>query len=301
MELKIENLTKAYGKKVALKDFSATLSNGIYGLLGPNGAGKSTMMKIITENLSADKGRILVDGVPSSEMGAAYRSLLGYMPQQQGMYPHFTARRFLYYIAGLKGMSKAQAEEEIERAAAMVNMTEHLDKRLGTYSGGMKQRILIAQAVLGSPKILILDEPTAGLDPKERIRIRNLISQISLDRIVILATHVVSDVEYIAKEIIMLKNGELVSQLRPSALLQQMKGKVFEICVPEDRVDGVQDTYLVGNIRMDDEDRIWVRVIDDEKPQWEVVQEVLPSLEDVYLYTFEERTPGERKIEICCG
>ena len=293
MELRIENLTKAYGKKVALRDFSATLSNGIYGLLGPNGAGKSTMMKIITENLSADNGRILVDGVPSDEMGAAYRSLLGYMPQQQGMYPHFTARRFLYYIAGLKGMSKAEAAEEIERVAAMVNMTEHLDKQLGTYSGGMKQRLLIAQAVLGSPKILILDEPTAGLDPKERIRIRNLISQISLDRIVILATHVVSDVEYIAKEIIMLKNGELVSQLRPSTLLQQMKGKVFEICVPEGKVDEVQNSYLVGNIRMDDEDRIWVRVIGDEKPNWDVVQEVLPSLEDVYLYTFEERNAKE--------
>ena len=296
MELRIENLTKAYGKKVALNDFSATLSNGIYGLLGPNGAGKSTMMKIITENLSADKGQILVDGVPSDEMGTAYRTLLGYMPQQQGMYPHFTARRFLYYIAGLKGMSKAEAAEEIERVAAMVNMTEHLDKRLGTYSGGMKQRILIAQAVLGSPKILILDEPTAGLDPKERIRIRNLISQISLDRIVILATHVVSDVEYIAKEIIMLKNGELVSQLRPSALLQQMKGKVFEICVPEDKVEEVQNAYLVGNIRMDDEDKIWVRVIDDEKPDWEIVQEVLPALEDVYLYTFEERTSKEGSV-----
>ena len=293
MELRIEHLTKAYGKKVALNDFSAILSNGIYGLLGPNGAGKSTMMKIITENLSADEGRIFVNGNLSEDMGAAYRSLLGYMPQQQGMYPHFTARRFLYYIAGLKGMRKKQAAAEIERVAAMVNMTEHLDKRLGTYSGGMKQRILIAQAVLGSPKILILDEPTAGLDPKERIRIRNLISQIALDRIVILATHVVSDVEYIAKEIIMLKNGKLVSQLRPSALLQQMKGKVFEICVPEDKVDEVQDRCLVGNIRMDDEDKIWVRVIDDQKPDWDLVQEVQPSLEDVYLYTFEERTPKE--------
>jgi len=293
MELRIEHLTKAYGKKVALNDFSATLSNGIYGLLGPNGAGKSTMMKIITENLSADEGQIFVNGNLSEDMGAAYRSLLGYMPQQQGLYPHFTARRFLYYIAGLKGMGKKQAAVEIERVATMVNMTEYLDKRLGTYSGGMKQRILIAQAVLGSPKILILDEPTAGLDPKERIRIRNLISQISLDRIVILATHVVSDVEYIAKEIIMLKNGELVSQLRPSALLQQMKGKVFEICVPEDKVDEVQDRYLVGNIRMDDEDKVWVRVIVDNKPDLDLVQEVQPSLEDVYLYTFEERTPKE--------
>ena len=292
MELKIENLTKAYGKKVALRDFSATLPSGIYGLLGPNGAGKSTMMKIITENLSADKGRILVDGIPADKLGADYRALLGYMPQQQGMYPHFTARRFLTYIAALKGMDKKTAAYEVEKAAAMVNMSDVLDKRLGTYSGGMKQRILIAQAILGSPKILILDEPTAGLDPKERIRIRNLISQISMDRIVILATHVVSDIEYIAKEIIMLKNGSLVSQLRPGQLVQQMKGRVFEVCVEESQVEAMQASYLVGNIRKDEDEKIWVRVIDDEKPQG-TVQEVMPTLEDVYLYTFEERYARE--------
>ena len=296
MELRIENLTKAYGKKVALDDFTATLTSGIYGLLGPNGAGKSTMMKILTENLSADKGRILVDGTPSDKMGAEYRALLGYMPQQQGLYPHFTARRFLHYIAALKGMTKQQAGEEIERAAAMVNMTDVLDKRLGTFSGGMKQRILIAQAVLGSPGILILDEPTAGLDPKERIRIRNLISQISMDRIVILATHVVSDVEFIAKEILMLKDGHLISQLRPAALLQQMQGKVFEICVEEQQVEAVQEAYLVGNIRKDEADKIWVRVIDDRKPDWAEVRQVMPTLEDVYLYTFEGRAPEEGSV-----
>ena len=293
MELRIENLTKAYGKKVALNDFTATLSSGIYGLLGPNGAGKSTMMKILTENLAADRGRVLVNGVPSNEMGAEYRALLGYMPQQQGLYPHFTARRFLTYIAALKGMDKKTAAEEVEKAAAMVNMTEHLDKRLGTFSGGMKQRILIAQAVLGSPKILILDEPTAGLDPKERIRIRNLISQISMDRIVILATHVVSDVEFIAKEILMLKDGHLITQLSPSGLLQQMKGKVFEICVTEEQVETVQARYLVGNIRKDEEDKIWMRVIEDRKPDWSEIHEVMPTLEDVYLHTFEAGTPEE--------
>ena len=295
MELRIQNLTKSYGKKVALRDFSATLTNGIYGLLGPNGAGKSTMMKILTENLTSDQGQILVDGIPSGKLGAEYRSLLGYMPQQQGLYPHFTVRRFLYYIAALKGMSKQQAAEEIAQAAAMVNMTEYLDKRLGTCSGGMKQRVLIAQAVLGAPKIIILDEPTAGLDPKERIRIRNLISRISMDRIVILATHVVSDVEFIAKEILMLKNGQLLSQLRPSQLLQKMKGKVFEICVQEDSVGEIQQQYLVGNIRKDEEEKIWVRVIGDRKPDWPEIQEAMPTLEDVYLYTFEEK-PSEEDL-----
>lgn len=293
MELKIENLTKAYSNKVALCNFTATLSNGIYGLLGPNGAGKSTMMKILTENLTADGGRILVDGIASEKMGAEYRALLGYMPQQQGLYPHFTARRFLYYIAALKGMTKEQATEEIQHAAHMVNMTEHLDRRLGTFSGGMKQRILIAQAVLGSPRILILDEPTSGLDPKERIRIRNLISRLSMDRIVILATHVVSDIEFIAKEILMLKNGHLISQCKPSGLLQQMQEKVFEICVTEGQVEMVQEQYLVGNIRKDEADKIWVRVIGDRKPDWAEIRQAMPTLEDVYLYTFEARPPEE--------
>lgn len=296
MELRIENLTKSYGNKIALDDFTATLTDGIYGLLGPNGAGKSTMMKILTENLCPDRGRILVNGVPRGQMGAAYRELLGYVPQQQGMYPHFTARRFLSYVAALKGMSREQAREEIQSVAAMVNMEAYLDKRLGTFSGGMKQRILIAQAILNSPKILILDEPTAGLDPKERIRIRNLISRISMDRIVILATHVVSDVEFIAKEILMLKNGHLLSQLRPSQLLQQMKGKVFEIPVTQSQLETIQEQYSVSNIRKDEWDQIWVRVVTDQLPPESHVQEVSPTLEDVYLYTFESCTLEEEAL-----
>ena len=296
MELRIENLTKSYGNKIALDDFTATLTDGIYGLLGPNGAGKSTMMKILTENLSPDRGQILVNGVPREQMGTAYRELLGYVPQQQGMYPHFTARRFLSYVAALKGMSREQAGEEVKSAAAMVNMEEYLDKRLGTFSGGMKQRILIAQAILNSPKILILDEPTAGLDPRERIRIRNLISRISMDRIVILATHVVSDVEFIAKEILMLKNGHLLSQLRPSQLLQQMKGKVFEIPVTQSRLETIQEQYSVSNIRKDEWEQIWVRVVTDQLPSGSQAQEVSPTLEDVYLYTFESCTLEEEAL-----
>ena len=296
MELRIENLTKSYKNKIALDDFTATLTDGIYGLLGPNGAGKSTMMKILTENLNPDCGQILVNGVPKGQMGMAYRELLGYVPQQQGMYPHFTARRFLSYMAALKGMSHEQAREEVQSAAAMVNMEEYLDKRLGTFSGGMKQRILIAQAILNSPKILILDEPTAGLDPKERIRIRNLISGISIDRIVILATHVVSDVEFIAKEILMLKNGHLLSQQRPSQLLQQMKGKVFEIPITPSQLQSIQEQYSVSNIRKDEWDQIWVRVVTDQLPPESHAQEVSPTLEDVYLYTFESSALEEEAL-----
>lgn len=296
MELRIENLTKAYGKKVALSNFCASLTEGIYGLLGPNGAGKSTLMKILTENLSPDNGSIFIDGVPSGNMGVRYRSLLGYMPQQQGLYPHFTARRFLYYMAALKGIPKAQADREIRQVATMVNMTDVLDKRLGTYSGGMKQRILIAQAVLGAPKILILDEPTAGLDPKERIRIRNLISQFSMDRIVILASHVVSDIEFIAKEVLLLKNSHLIAQQRPAVLLQQMAGRVFEIQATEEELDAVQERFLVGNIRRDEDDRIWVRVICENTPEPYLYHTVMPSLEDAYLHTFEGRSAKEGAV-----
>lgn len=287
MELNIEHLTKRYGKKTALDDVCSVLTNGIYGLLGPNGAGKSTLMKILTDNLAPDSGRVLLDGTPVVEMGAQYRALLGYMPQQQGLYPHFTARRFLYYIAALKGESRRQAEREIERTAALVNLTDVLDKRLGTFSGGMKQRVLIAQAILGDPGILILDEPTAGLDPEERIRIRNLISRISMDRIVILATHVVSDVEYVAREIMMLKNGCLIAQASPAVLLQGMKGRVFELSVPEDQLEALQGEYRVGNIRKDENDKVWLRVVADGRPDAPQVREAAPALEDVYLYTFE--------------
>ena len=288
MELTIRQLTKKYGSKTALDHVDLSLQEGIYGLLGPNGAGKSTLMKIITDNLRADSGEVLMDGVPALKMGADFRRLLGYMPQQQGIYENFTARRFLYYIAALKGMEKRRADKEVEEVAALVNLSNELDKRLGSYSGGMKQRILIAQAVLGSPKVLIFDEPTAGLDPKERIRIRNLISEIALDRIVIIATHVVSDIEFIAREILLLKEGKLIAKERPSALLKTVENQVFEIAVEEEDLPEVQKRYRVGNICRDEEDTIWVRVITEKEPEGFRLRKPSPTLEDVYLHVFEE-------------
>lgn len=288
MELSIQGLTKTYGSKTALDHVDLSLKEGIYGLLGPNGAGKSTLMKIITDNLRADSGEVRIDGVPTLKMGADFRGMLGYMPQQQGIYENFTARRFLYYIAALKGMDKKQAAKEVEEVAALVNLTKELDKKLGGYSGGMKQRILIAQAVLGGPKVLIFDEPTAGLDPKERIRIRNLISEIALDRIVIIATHVVSDIEFIAREILLLKAGKLIAKERPSHLLKTMENKVFEIAVEEKDLPLVQKQYRVGNICRDEEDTVWVRVISDQEPKGFRMRKPSPTLEDVYLHVFEE-------------
>ena len=208
--LELCNISKKYNEKIALKDVSLKLDNGIYGLLGPNGAGKSTLMNIITGNLEPTEGTIKWEGTEVKELGSNYRSLLGYAPQQQGMYETFSGRRFLSYMATLKGISKSSMEDEINRVLLYVNMVEKSNQKIGTYSGGMKQRILIAQAIIGNPKLVILDEPTAGLDPKERVRIRERIAELSKDKIILVSTHVVSDIESIAKKIILIKTGEII-------------------------------------------------------------------------------------------
>ena len=208
--LELQNITKNYGSKQALDHVSLTLENGIYGLLGANGAGKSTLMNIITGNLKPSSGTVLWNEENVHDMGAVYRSLLGYAPQQQGLYDTFTGIRFLSYMATLKGISKKEQKGEIQRVLDYVNLTEKAYRPIGTYSGGMKQRILVAQAILGDPHLVVLDEPTAGLDPKERVRIRENIRNISGDKIILVSTHVVSDIESIANEIILLREGKIV-------------------------------------------------------------------------------------------
>ena len=207
--LETQGITKQYGNKTALNNISLTLKDGIYGLLGPNGAGKSTLMNIITGNLKPTAGIVRFNGENIYEIGKKYRAVLGYAPQQQGLYDAFTGREFLSYMATLKCIPKGEMKSEIERTLAAVNLTDAAKKPIGAYSGGMKQRILIAQAILGKPKILVLDEPTAGLDPKERVRIREKIKELSGDKIIIVSTHVVSDIQSIADEIILLKEGEI--------------------------------------------------------------------------------------------
>ena len=208
----LTNITKKYKEKLALDDVSLELAPGIYGLLGPNGAGKSTLMNIVTGNLKPDGGQVLWDGKEIKSLGAQYRSIIGYAPQQQGLYDAFTGKRFLAYMATLKGISKKEMPEEIARVLSYVNMTEAANRPIGTYSGGMKQRILIAQAILGDPKLIVLDEPTAGLDPKERVRIRERIAALAGDKVILVSTHVVSDIEPIAKEIILIKSGKIIDQ-----------------------------------------------------------------------------------------
>ena len=216
--LELQQICKSYQDKTVLQSVNLTLTPGIYGLLGPNGAGKSTLMNIITGNLSPNSGRILWDGQEIEHLGAAYRSLLGYAPQQQGLYETFTGRRFLSYMAALKGIPAASMAAEISRVLSYVNLNDAADRPIGTYSGGMKQRILIGQAILGDPKLVILDEPTAGLDPKERVRVREKIKAISGEKIILVSTHVVSDIQSIAKEIILLKAGQIIDSGSVEAL-----------------------------------------------------------------------------------
>lgn len=210
MELMLSGVTKNYGHFTALQDFTYVFKEGVYGLLGPNGAGKSTLMNLITGNLSPDRGEILLNGKSIKDLGISYLKHIGFVPQQQNLYPTFTGKRFLYYMAALKGMDKKRADLEIPEILNMLNLTKQQDKKIREYSGGMKQRLLIGQALLDHPSILIFDEPTAGLDPKESIGIRNIISGFSEDRIVIFATHVVSDVEKAATEVLFLKDGLLL-------------------------------------------------------------------------------------------
>lgn len=243
--LEFKEISKKYKDKLALNDVSLTLDNGIYGLLGPNGAGKSTLMNIITGNLNPDSGQVKWNGKDTALLGAEYRSILGYAPQQQGMYDTFTGRRFLSYMAALKGIPKKQLVDEIARVLSYVNMTEAADRAIGTYSGGMKQRILIAQAILGDPKLVILDEPTAGLDPKERVRIRERVSALAGDKIILISTHVVSDIETIAKEIILLKSGTMVDHAPVADLCRKYHAsgleEVYMQLFGEEEKDGKAD------------------------------------------------------------
>ena len=286
MELRIEGIKKRYNrnKVYALDNVSITMTPGVYGLLGPNGAGKSTLMNIMTQNLKADVGYIFWNGENIDKLGNAYRSCLGYMPQQQNLYDEFTGEQFLWYISALKDLKKKVAKERIEELLTIVNLQKERYNKIKT--------LLIAQALLNDPKILIMDEPTAGLDPTERIRIRNFISQISKEKIVLLATHVVSDIEFIAKEIIILHNGKMVRYGEPQQLIDEMKNKVFEVLVTEEEKTQYENSqYKIANIMYVD-DTICLKILSNTRPNIGEVTQIRASLEDVYLFLVDGNSDG---------
>ena len=286
MELCIDRLTKQYGHKLAVDRVDLELHRGVYGLLGANGAGKTTLMRMLCGILAPTSGEIRWGGREIGSLGEEYRSLLGYLPQDFGYYPEFTAEKFLLYLAALKGLGKVQAGQKMLELLDLVGLSEERKHKIRTFSGGMKQRLGIAQALLNDPEILILDEPTAGLDPKERVRFRNLISACARDRIVLLSTHIVSDVEYIAGEILIMKEGRLIHRGAPDAITHEIDGKVWECRVDPARAEEFCSRYNVGNLKNVGNKTI-LRIIKDEKPMEEAVP-AEASLEDLYLYYFQE-------------
>lgn len=287
MELQMVNLTKRFGDFTAVDDMNIRVTNGVYGLLGVNGAGKTTLMRMICTLLTPTSGQILCDGKDILKMEGEYRKLLGYLPQEFGFYPEFTVKDYLLYIASLKGIRPAVAKKRVKVLLEQVGLTKTENKKMKKLSGGMKRRVGIAQAIINNPKILILDEPTAGLDPTERVRFRNLISELSEERIVILSTHIVSDVEYIANEIWLMKNGRLVQQGSLNDILDAMPEKVWSIVTSQSEAAKLMKQYKVSNMKTD-RDGVELRMISAQQP-FAYAEMVQPNLEDVFLYYFGEK------------
>ncbi|MBR4084926.1 MAG: ATP-binding cassette domain-containing protein [Lachnospiraceae bacterium] len=285
--LEIKKLTKNYGSFTALDNINLTLDTGVYGILGANGAGKSTLLNLVTDNIPRTNGEILFHGKDILSLGADFRKLVGYTPQLQGMYEEFTAGQFMRYIGALKGMKSKPCKEQTHELLSLVRLDKHAHKKLGTFSGGMRQRILLAAAMLDNPRILILDEPTAGLDPEERIRLRNHIAEISKDRIVLLATHVVSDIECIAEKVILMKRGKILHFASPLELMDSIAGKVGEFHGSFEEVNTLKEVYDKGQI-LRRRTGFVLRVAQEDLPE-----EFLPvediTLEDVYLFYAEGR------------
>ena len=283
MEITISHLTKRFGDKTALDDVSLVLNPGVHALLGPNGAGKSTLINILTDSIVRDKGQVLYNDYQITELWAKYRELLGYMPQQQRLYDNYTAEEFLKYMAAIKGIAPAKAGKQIAELLQVVNLWEVRRKKIGGFSGGMKQRVLLAQALLGEPRLLILDEPTAGLDPSERINIRNYIAAVSQKMIVLFATHVVSDIECIAKDVILIRDGKICRKGTPVELIESIQGKVGELPCDLESLEKLQEQYCTGNVYQRREG-LRVRIVGDELPEGCLPVRDSIDLEDVYMY-----------------
>ena len=289
MKLEIRHVTKRYRDKMAAADVSLTLTAGVWGLLGANGAGKTTLMRMLAGILRPTEGQILCDGVEIGALGAAYREKLGYLPQEFGFYPEFTVQDYLEYMAALKGLPRAEAARQIDALLERVSLAEVRRKKIVKLSGGMKRRVGIAQALLNDPEILILDEPTAGLDPGERVRFRNLLSEFAQDRIVLISTHIVSDVEYIAAENAVMKDGKIIAVDTTEGLVQQIEGKVWQGSAPAGELPRWEHRLQVVNLRNEPDGTVTLRYLADA-PQLPGSIPARPKLEDLYLWLFPEET-----------
>lgn len=284
MELKIKDLTKSFGNTEAVSHISYTLTNGVYGLLGVNGAGKTTLMRMLCTLIEPSSGSITWNGRDIFQMGGAYRDILGYLPQEFGYYPDFNLEDYLMYIASIKGLKPSVTRHRAGELLQQVGLAQVRKKKIKKLSGGMKRRLGIAQAMLNHPELLILDEPTAGLDPNERIRFRNLISELAADRIVLLSTHIVSDVEYIARDIILMKGGRIECSGSAKDLVNHMPWNVWELNVPQSDIHRFMKAYKVANVKMHG-NLAGLRILSEEKPGENAVF-TDASLEDVFLYYF---------------
>ena len=288
MELTLDRLTRQFGARIAVDRVSATLTPGVWGLLGANGAGKTTLMRMVCGVLRPTSGQILLDGRDVAELGGAYRARLGYLPQDFGYYPDFTVFDFMLYMAALKGVPRREARAHCTDLLAVVGLDGRERTKVKTLSGGMKQRLGVAQAVIGSPSILVLDEPTAGLDPKERVRFRNLIAGFAQDRIVLLSTHIVSDVEYIADQILVMRAGAFTMRGTPGDVVRRVEGKVWECHVDAREADALAQRTCVANVHYAPDGHAVVRTVGDEPPTPGAVS-LAPALEDLYLYEFRDQ------------
>lgn len=286
MELELRYLSKRYGNKIAVEDVRLTLSPGVWGLLGANGAGKTTLMRMIAGILTPSGGRVLWDGIDTASLGEAYRDALGYLPQSFGFYPEFTVLDYLEYVATLKGLPRQVYREKIDGLLEQLTLTEVRKKHIKKLSGGMQRRVGIAQALLNDPEILILDEPTSGLDPGERVRFRNLLSEFAHDRIVLISTHIVSDVEYIAAKNVIMKDGRIVDVGETRQLLNAVTGKVFAATIPLDMLPIYEDAIRVVSIKGEADGTVTVRYLSDQ-PRVPGSRPVEPRLEDLYLWRFQ--------------
>lgn len=287
MELTIDRLSKQFGSKIAVDRVSATLGPGVYGLLGANGAGKTTLMRMVCDVLRPTSGEIRFDGRDVRALGDGYRACLGYLPQDFGYYPDFTALDFMLYLAALKGIDRRAARRRSLELLETVGLADVARAKVRTFSGGMKQRLGIAQAVLNDPAVLVLDEPTAGLDPKERVRFRNLIASFAQDKIVVLSTHIVSDVEYVADEILVMRAGSFIMRGAPAEVVAAVAGKVWECHVDVRQAEALAATSCVSNVHYAADGHAVARVVADESPV-PGARPLEPTLEDVYLHVFRD-------------